>query len=52
VDECKPLFHGPAGVISRSVIASVAAAAGQPLDDGAERLWAKQQWVDMMVGGT
>ena len=41
-------FHGPAGIVSRGVIAAVADFGGEPLDVDAELSWAKQQWVEAM----
>ena len=41
-------FHGPAGSVMRSVVASAANAAGDPLGDQDTSSWAKAEWVEAM----
>ena len=41
-------FHGPAGTVSRGVIAAAAFDAGKPVDPDADVSWPKQRWVEAM----
>ena len=41
-------FHGPAGAVSRALIAALAADAGTPLPADADAEWVKKDWLDAM----
>ena len=42
-------FHGPAGLVSRSVIAAAASAVGRALEPDVLTDWAKSEWVEAMA---
>lgn len=41
-------FHGPAGAVSRALVAALAADAGAPLPADADAEWVKKDWLDAM----